>query len=106
MDTKIKTLREKIASLDQELKWAKQELSHAESNCAHIWGEVVEDHIYEKGYLIPGDPPGTMGVDRRGDFYVQPKTTLRWKRVCNKCGKTEHTYETNKKVIETPRFIS
>lgn len=104
MDKKSRELREKINSLTQELKCANNELANFENNCSHDWLGPVEDHIYEKGYLFPGDPPGTMGVDRRSDFYVQPKTTLRWKRVCDKCGKVEHTHETNKKVVETPKF--
>ena len=80
------------------------ELSSIRNNCPHQWGEVQPDHIVREGYTDPGDPPGTMGVDWRGPVYVPAETIHRWRRVCQKCGKIEHTSKTTKQVSETPKF--
>jgi hypothetical protein len=60
--------------------------------CApHQWGDTIYDPIREEAYTIPGDPPGTMGIDWRGPTPVPAKTTDRWSRTCNRCGRTETT---------------
>lgn len=76
----IERLRNQISSLESQ-----------QNNCRHQWGETVADHIYEKAYTIPGDVPGTMGIDWRGPVWVPAKTIERWKRVCKLCGKIEYT---------------
>ena len=93
-----------IERLEEQLRRKQAELSTLIRNCPHRWSAVVPDHIYEKGYEIPADPPGTMGVDWRPAYYVQPKTTKRWKRVCMECGKVEHTSSVEKQVTEIPKF--
>ena len=100
----MSALREDITKLEQELSIKKNQLQHAERNCAHNWSEVTPDHIYHKGYTIPGDPPGTMGIDWRGPAYVPAKTEERWKRTCKFCGKVEYTNKTTQTVINTPKF--
>lgn len=90
----------------RELELAESALAKADRNCGHVWGDAVAAHIRHEGYTIPGDPPGTMGVDHRGPTYVSPRTEKRWKRVCQKCGKVEYTSRVAKetKVIEKPRW--
>ena len=97
-------LQKDIAELERQLELKKRELQTRFNNCNHRWGETVADHIYRDSYTIPGDPPGTMGIDWRGPCYVPAKTTHRWKRTCLNCGKEEYTQNTNKTTIETPRF--
>lgn len=96
--------RQEIAELERKLQEKKNALAHVERTCAHKWGETQPDHIYREGYMDPGDPPGTMGIDWRGPVYVPSKTTYRWKRVCFLCGKTEHTSQTTKEVTLKPSF--
>ena len=45
-----------------------------------------------------------MGVDRRGPVEVPASTELRWKRICGKCAKVEHTIKTTEEIIKTPKF--
>jgi hypothetical protein len=97
-------LREAIAKLEHELKEKQESLVDVERNCAHVWGETFSDHINSPGYISPGDPEGTMGIDRRLPLYVPEKVTKRWKRVCSNCGRVEHTTAVSKQVTETPRF--
>lgn len=97
-------LRQKISSIERELNQAKNRLKSIELECRHSWGETIADHIFSKGYTIPGDPYGTMGVDWRGSYDVPSKTEYRWKRVCQICGKIEYTSKINEVVTKTPKF--
>jgi hypothetical protein len=108
MSQNAKELRSEIAKLEEQLVSKKSQLRQAETNCRHnvdlnIW-VVTPDDVYEPGYTIPGDAPGTMGVDRQFDCYVPSKTTKRWKRVCSHCGKVEHTNRTTERVEQKPLF--
>ena len=101
-------LRSEIIEIESLLKSKKSQLEREERECRHhsdrsCW-VVTPDDLYESGYTIPGDAPGTMGVDRRFDCHVPAKTTKRWKRVCNVCGKVEHTTNVDQKTVESPRF--
>jgi hypothetical protein len=104
MTGKFLTLRRAVEENEFALNRSREELNAAIKNCSHKWGPVEPDFIHEGGYTIPGDPPGTMGVDWRGPCYVEPKTTKRWKRTCQVCGEVQHTFETKKEVIEHPSF--
>ena len=97
-------LRKEIETSAQNLENKKKRLLQIERECRHSWGEVTPDHIYHKAYTIPGDPPGTMGVDWRGPCYVPAETEKRWKRVCKICGKVEYTKHTKDKVEKIPVF--
>ncbi len=76
------------------------QLKSQQANCPHQWGEVIADHIYNEAYTIPGDPPGTMGIDWRGPCYVPAETIERWKRVCKICGKIEYTSQKEQVRVE------
>lgn len=88
-----------IESLEKELKAKKSALENAYRTCIHQWGETKYEPICTEGYTIPGDEPGTRGVDWRGPCYVPPKTTRRWKRSCIKCGFTKYTENTEKQTV-------
>ena len=62
--------------------------------------------IITETYTIPGDRPGTMGVDWRGPVHVPSSTKDQWTRTCTECGKEEVTTQKNeeKKVNITPRW--
>lgn len=97
-------LRTEINDLERALAAKRGELANTERVCRHDWGPTEPDHIYHEAYTIPGDEPGTCGVDWRGPCYVPAKTDYRWKRVCRTCGKVEHTTATDEHVTRTPRF--
>ena len=97
-------LRKEIENLKQTIASKREELIASERDCQHRWGETKPAHIYNKAYTIPGDSPGTMGVDFRGPVHVPSSTTKRWKRTCDKCGKIETTTHANQEVIERPSF--
>jgi len=61
------------------------------NKCMHKWEAYTYDPIITKGYTVPGDPPGTMGIDHRNAFYVEGTTTPRWKRRCSQCGYEQTT---------------
>lgn len=97
LSSEIKHLENQLAKKKVELKKEKMY-----STCNHLWGDVMNDDIITESYTIEGDPPGTMGADRRSSCYVPAKTEKRWKRTCEHCGKTEYTT----KIIKTtaPEF--
>ena len=102
--SEIRRMESQIQSEESSLDRKRAELKRIRDYCQHNWGETVADHLYTEGYTIPGDKPGTMGSDFRGPTYVSSKTEYRWKRVCKKCGKIEHTTQTEDHVTKTPKF--
>lgn len=92
----IKQTRAKdaLAHSQRELDSINRELSSIQSSCFHLWLEPIERSQTTPGYTIPGDEPGTMGADRREDFYVEAKTKVWYERKCALCGKVESTTET------------
>lgn len=104
MNMYIERLRDKVRTLQIELADAEAALKFEVSQCKHSWTDPVAAHIRHEGYTIPGDPPGTMGIDWRGPTYVEPKTEKRWKRNCRICGEVEYTTKTTTQVTERPSF--
>ncbi len=97
-ETRVEIEKAKSALSTDTIKLCRlqEKLAHEEGQCGHVFSETVADHIYHKAYTIPGDKPGTMGVDYRGPCYVPARTENRWKRTCKKCGKVEYTQRTQK----------
>jgi hypothetical protein len=110
MTTDFATLRGEIVALEYNLNSKKKLLEREVQKCNHQWTGAIADHVYHEGYRIPGDPPGTMGVDWRGPVDVSPKTERRWRRVCRTCGLTQYTGVTQFVAgadglsVETPKF--
>lgn len=100
--TVVENLRLEIEMKQKSLVNAEQHLERMENKCYHQWSGPIADHIYHKGYTIPGDEPGTCGSDWRGKVEVNPRTEERWKRICKVCGKTETTTQT--RAIQEPFF--
>jgi len=97
-------LRQKITSLGTEQKSSVEKLRQLERDCQHQWSDPVYCPEYIPAYTIPGDPPGTMGVDWRGPVDVPAKTIKRWSRQCQLCGKKEVTENVKKDYTQKPRF--
>jgi hypothetical protein len=97
-------LRKKIIDLQKESEQAKDKLRSLENNCRHDFGKTVYVPEYYPGYMSPGDPPGTMGVDRQLPMYISAKTIKKWERKCKICGKTETTKRIKEISIEEPEF--
>lgn len=101
---KRERLQRDIELAQQTIDRAKGEIERLDRSCRHEWGEAIYCPIYHEAHTIPGDPPGTMGVDWRGPCHVPARTDKRWKRVCKLCGKVEFTTSVNRETVETPRF--
>lgn len=102
---KAEAIRKKITDLQENLEWARNELKFIEDTCSHSWPKKPEyTPEYQKAYTVPGDPPGTMGVDWRGPVHVPAKTIKRWRRKCIICGKVEITERTKEIFSEEPSF--
>jgi hypothetical protein len=52
MINEIRALREKIGSLENQLKDTKLRLSAVETSCTHKWSPIEADHIYHEGYSV------------------------------------------------------
>ena len=91
MKQEAQNLRERVTRLQKELTKAEKELDTMVRTCQHQYGDVVYDPIHTEAYYFPGDPPGTMGVDRQLPCHVPASTEERWKRECELCGKVEYT---------------
>lgn len=97
-------LRKKILSLKDELKKNEKALVVIEDSCRHVWLKAEYIPEYHEGYTIPGDPPGTMGVDRQFPCYVPAKTIKKWRRKCGQCGTTQITTRIKKVSSDEPEF--
>ena len=84
-------IREKMNEQENEKRSIEYQLDNLERTCQHDFTapEYIPEH--REGYTIPGDAPGTMGVDWRGPTYVPSETIDKWRRVCKRCGKVEVT---------------
>ncbi|MEI6731092.1 MAG: hypothetical protein WCK90_00275 [archaeon] len=102
MNETARQVRENLEKTAEEFERVKSELERLEKTCRHKYGSVVYDPVHTDAYTIPGDAPGTMGVDRRGPCYVPSKTEKRWKRECTLCGLVEYTTRVREKVEELP----
>jgi hypothetical protein len=112
MSDQIRQARSKVAALEKELKdkqealeSARRALQYAEAQCCggrHSWGEAEYKPIYHEGYTIPGDPPGTMGIDWRGPCHVPSSSEPRWIRTCKACGKVEETKQAREETVKKP----
>lgn len=100
----VSRLEAEFEKARQQLEAGRSELRRLEATCPHQWSQPISAHIRHEGYTIPGDPPGTMGVDWRGPTDVPPRTEERWKRVCDVCGKEEFTSQTTSQTVRTPKF--
>jgi len=98
-DMSASELRQEIANCEAHLKNFRSCLENLERSCQHTWGQTKYTPIEHKAYTIPGDAPGTMGVDWQGPCYVPAETIKQWSRTCTKCGKTETTRATKKEWV-------
>jgi hypothetical protein len=87
-----------------DLKGCKAELASIERQCTHRWSEPAYTPERREAYTIPGDPPGTMGVDWRPACHVPAETIKKWTRTCQECGKVEVTERTTTEKTEHPAF--
>jgi hypothetical protein len=94
MNEEASKKRARLENASAEHEAARRAIDNLERTCQHDWDDVKDTSIYHKAYTIPGDPPGTMGVDRQLPCHVSARTEPRWSRTCKKCGKTEHTTRT------------
>ena len=72
----------------------KSRLDAIQRTCQHKWGEVRYTPDVQEAYTIPGDAPGTMGIDWRGSTWVPRSEKKVWTRTCGICKleqRTEHT---------------
>ena len=96
MKSEIDTLHRETEAAERKAKALREQLDAARRACRHSWTEVKYVPEHHEGHTIPGDPPGTMGVDWRGPCYVPATTTRRWERTCTACGLTQRTEATKK----------
>jgi hypothetical protein len=105
MESKIESHKRNINDLENQLKEAKQALDSTIKSCNHQWSKPTYVPIATGGYTVPGDPPGTMGVDWRPSFYVPKESSPRWKRTCFTCGHIEYTISYTEETVKHPRFV-
>lgn len=101
---RVLKLMEEHEAAQRLLASSTRELERIRASCRHDWGPEVYDPIIIEAYTIPGDPPGTCGVDWRPETRVPRKETPRWKRKCEECLLTQYTERTSEKVSRKPNF--
>ena len=97
-------LRASIQVLERDLEQARTSLKQLVATCRHEWSEAKYDPTVRPAHTIPGDKPGTMGVDFRGPTFVPEEVTPRWTRTCRVCGHVEATQRVKEEVKKTPVF--
>lgn len=98
------TLIVEIGRAENLLAGLRTTLHRKQSECKHEFGPVMYDPIIHEGYQDHGDPPGTMGVDRRLPSWVSRQEIPVWKRTCSKCLLTQETRQTRDDVKKVPVF--
>jgi|SRR3989344_191682 len=93
MKPEARNLRDLVDKLKVQFQTAERNLENYERVCTHRFSETVYDPIKHKAYRLPGDPPGTMGVDWRGPMDVPAETIDRWRRECGECGLVQYTQQ-------------
>jgi hypothetical protein len=104
MNPEAQQMRAELEITKKAYESAQAKLKDYVTRCQHKFGEVKYDPIHQQAYTIPGDKPGTMGVDWRGPQFVPAQTTPRWKKECGLCGLVKETTATEDKVTKTPRW--
>jgi len=95
--------RNEVERLKRELKQANAELERIERHCHHSWGPTTSDPIVHSAYTTE-EQKGFGSHPPIPSIYVPEKRVARWKRVCERCGKVEHTQraQEHKSVTKTP----
>jgi hypothetical protein len=104
MHPDIRKLQDELFVAERKHTSLKAQLDARRRDCRHAWSKLVYDPIITPAYDIPGDAPGTMGVDYRGPCHVPRSEKARWKRECSECGDVEFTFEAQDKVEKIPVF--
>jgi len=104
MNVEATQARERAATAKRDLKAAQHALAHIVRSCQHDYTDPVYKPIVQEAYTIPGDAPGTMGVDFRGPCHVPRKETPQWMQTCRICGTTRTTIRTKDEVKKIPQF--
>ena len=99
--TPYEKLSKEIKDKQNEVSQLQNKLKQLVADCKHDWDETKYVPEYIPAYTIPGDPPGTMGVDWRGPVHVDSKTIKRWQRTCKKCGYVQATTKVEKEIHTT-----
>lgn len=99
-------LEERAESTRLDAEEAARQLEEDRAACNHQWDNPngIFSPERRKGYTIPADPPGTMGVDWRPAIHVPAETIQKWTRTCKICGLVEETTETEEEVVHHPRW--
>lgn len=100
----ISDLEEQILPLQKDLEATKKELRFFQFRCKHNWKDPERKSKYHEGGYDPGDPPGTMGVDRRPPCSYPSTEDVWYERVCSTCGKVETTTRTESTGLVKPVF--
>ena len=96
--------RAEINRLERELGAARSRIRAMERLCSHQWSEPEYTPDIRESFTTPGDPPGTMGIDRQLPCHIPRQETPKWTRTCQSCGTSETTTRTTEKVAKTPAF--
>jgi len=72
--------------------------------CQHDWSDPAYTPVIQEAYFNPGDPPGTMGVDRQLPCHVPRSEIPKWTQTCRICGSTRTTIRTKDEVKKIPQF--
>jgi hypothetical protein len=104
MNADIAKMVRDLAEAESNVRVLTATLDARRRGCKHQWGEVKYTPIIREGYQDPGDPVGTMGVDRRLPMYVPRDEKPQWTRVCSLCGLEEVTARTREETKKVPVF--
>jgi len=80
-------MNDKIRNLEREIELEKEKMNH----CDHVWNkpysnpETIQEEYFTGNYE-------NHGVHHWPITSYRDKVIPRWTRVCEKCGKEEHTY--------------
>lgn len=100
----VRSLKERIERLAKELQEATSTLDGIQRRCRHVWGEPKYNPIVTEAGSSPGDPEGTMGVDRQLPCSWPRTERPRWTRRCQICELEQHT-ERSEPVVTKNRPI-
>ncbi len=92
-------MNDKIRDLEKQIEIEKNKIF----NCKHVWGNVYNNPETIQEEYLTGEYEN-QGVHHHPLTAFRDKVIPRWTRVCEKCGKEEHTYEQEPITSYKPKF--
>ena len=100
-------LRITLTNAEREYTQAKAAVERMEASCSHQWKELTPEHQTTGGYetqsLMGHFTKNSDGSINAPRIYIPPRTITTYHRMCEHCGKSESTQNTQEETHVTTK---